>query len=272
MAVEKAEDQVAVSGNLYCLGEIVHNSAEVERLLNMGVEFISRERYFELNNCRILLRAHGEPPETYRYAQENNIELIDATCPVVLKIQDKIRNAQKLNPKAQIVIYGKKDHPEVIGLNAQVEKAIIIEGEEDLNQVSTDMPVFLFAQTTKNRQKYEDIKVSLKTKFSAHGKHEDDVIVYNSICSQVANRSPWLEEFSKSVDKLVFVGGRNSSNSKMLFEVCKKNNAHSFFIANADEVINLDLGTTGKIGICGATSTPLWLIKNVAKELEKLKA
>jgi 4-hydroxy-3-methylbut-2-enyl diphosphate reductase len=268
-AIEKVETEVDRTGSLYCLGEVVHNSEEVERLAKKGVEFISREAYFKMKNCRVLIRAHGEPPETYRYALQNNIELIDATCPIVFKLQDKIRNARKLNPDAQIVIYGKKEHPEVIGLNAQVEDAIIVEFPEQINLIDLSRPVILFSQTTKDRQKYESIRDAIWQKFTEAGKQKDELIVYNSICGQVADRAPWLAEFSASVDELVFVGGRKSSNSRVLFEVCKKNNAASYFVTNASEVKDLTLELKGRIGVCGATSTPLWLIEEVATELGK---
>jgi len=268
-AVELAEKEAATGGRLYCLGEIVHNAAEVDRLQQRGIEFINHEKYITLKDCRVLIRAHGEPPETYRYALKNNIELLDATCPVVLKLQDKVKNARTVNPGAQIVIYGRKDHPELIGLKGQIDTAIIIESIEETAAIDFTKPVSLFAQTTKDKAQYAEIKQRIQSKMLESGLTEAEFVVYNSICGQVANRAPWLAEFSKTVDAVIFVGGRSSSNSKVLFEVCLKNNPNAFFITAAADLDVQQLSAFSRIGITGATSTPSWLIVEVAEKIQR---
>ncbi len=263
-AVELAEHESSQESRLYCLGEIVHNSEEVNRLKSKGVEFILREDFFKLSNCRVMIRAHGEPPSIYEYALKNNIELIDATCPVVLKLQEKVKNVRNLNPSAQVVIYGKKDHPEVVGLMGQVDESIIIGSVDEVNVIDFSKPISLFAQTTKDRKSYQELKEKILAGLREGGLSENDLVVFDSICGQVANRAPWLEEFSKSVDALVFVGGKNSSNSKVLFNTCRNVNSDAHFVTNAEEAGKLNLSNRNKVGICGATSTPLWLIEEVA--------
>jgi 4-hydroxy-3-methylbut-2-enyl diphosphate reductase len=267
-AVELAEHESGQRGKLYCLGEIVHNSEEVNRLKSKGIEFISRDEFYTLSNCRVMIRAHGEPPATYEYAKKNEIEIIDATCPVVLKLQEKVRNVKKLNPSAQVVIYGKTDHPEVVGLRGQVDEVIIVGSLDDINTIDFTRPVSLFAQTTKDRKNYKEIKDEILERLLESGRSSDDFVVFDSICGQVANRAPWLEDFSKSVETVVFVGGKNSSNSKMLFGVCKNVNPDSHFVTNAEEANSLNLKDRNKVGICGATSTPLWLIEEVAEVIK----
>lgn len=265
-AIELAEEEAGKNQSIYCLGEIVHNSEEVHRLEKRGVKFIDRETFFTLSDCKVLFRAHGEPPETYRYAREHNIEVIDATCPVVLKLQEKVRRAQESNPQAQLVIFGKPDHPEVIGLRGQVEKSIIVQSVEELSGINFDKPIFLFAQTTKDRKHYAEIQEEIRKRLKDP---ETNLITYDSICGQVANRAPWLAEFSQTVDNLIFVGGKTSSNSKMLFSICKQNNPSSFFISHPDDLDHVDLPQAKRIGITGATSTPQWLIEEVAEKLKK---
>lgn len=267
-AVELAERESGNIETIYCLGEIVHNSEEVNRLRKMGIEFISREEFFTLSNCKVMIRAHGEPPGTYEYALKQNIEIIDATCPVVLKLQEKVRNVKKINPSAQVVIYGRKDHPEVVGLRGQVNEAIIIGSIEEVDAIDFTKSISLFAQTTKDRKSYQEIKDLILKRMEKAGRTADDLVVFESICGQVANRAPWLEEFSKSVDTVVFVGGKNSSNSKVLFDVCRKVNPDAHFVTNAEEAGNLNLKDRNRVGICGATSTPLWLIEEVAEVLK----
>jgi 4-hydroxy-3-methylbut-2-enyl diphosphate reductase len=268
-AIEMAEKEVAKGETLYCLGEIVHNTEEVNRLRTLGIRFIDRRTFSTLSHCKVMIRAHGEPPETYQFAESRNIELIDATCPVVLKLQDRIRGIQLVHPGAQIVIYGKKDHPEIIGLRGQAEKAIIIESFDDIDKVDFSKPVFLYAQTTKDKRIYSAIKRKILERLLKSGLSADDLKVYNSICGQVANRAPWLRSFSKTVETLIFVGGKSSSNSKILFEECKKYNSKAFFITKAEEVDDLKMTPSEKIGITGATSTPSWLIEAVASRIRK---
>jgi 4-hydroxy-3-methylbut-2-en-1-yl diphosphate reductase len=263
-AIGLAEKEAEKIDQLFCLGEIVHNSEEVNRLRNKGIEFITREKYFTLKNCNVMIRAHGEPPEIYEYAEKNHVKLIDATCPVVLRLQDKVKRVVQNTDKGQVVIYGKKDHPEVIGLIGQVSNAIVIETIDELSKVDLTLPIYLFAQTTKERVTYESIKQELKKKLKESGNAESNLVVSNSICGQVANRAPWLAEFSRTVDALIFVGDKSSSNSRVLFEVCKTNNPRSYFVTNPNDVSKDDLKGIKRIGISGATSTPSWLINNIA--------
>jgi 4-hydroxy-3-methylbut-2-enyl diphosphate reductase len=252
------------------LGDIVHNSEEINRLRKKGIEFITREDFLKLTNCKVMIRAHGEPPETYSFAKEKNIELIDATCTVVIKLQDKIRKVQQFDSKAQIVIFGRNDHPEVIGLKGQVHKAVIIESIDELSLVDYSKPVYLFAQTTKNKEHYAAIKKEIIERLKESGLKEDDLIAANSICGQVANRAPWLAQFSRTVDAVVFVGGKSSSNSRVLFDVCRKVNQKSYFVTSAKEADTLEFGPVFKVGVCGATSTPYWLLEEVAERLRAL--
>lgn len=267
-AIERAEEEASKTSKLYCLGEIVHNSEEVERLRRLGITFIDRETFFTLSDCKVLFRAHGEPPETYNYAKEHHIEIIDATCPVVLKLQEKVRRAKTVNAKAQLVIYGRAQHPEVVGLRGQVDGTLIVEKPEDLSSLDYTKPVYLFAQTTKDRQGFADIKAEIAKRIHHAGQPEDNLVAYDSICGQVANRAPWLAEFSQTVDTLLFVGGKNSSNSKMLFNVCRNHNPSSHFVTSPEDVKNIALPPDQKIGITGATSTPRWLIEEVAEILK----
>lgn len=269
-AISMAEKQVEISEKLYCLGEIVHNSEEVNRLRNKGIEFINRDKFFTLSNCRVLIRAHGEPPETYTYAAKNNITLIDATCPVVLRLQEKVKKKNQVNENAQIVIFGKREHPEVIGLVGQVTNAIVIENINDLGQIDPSKEIYLFAQTTKQRESYELIKKELTNKVTKAGYSSSNLFISNSICGQVANRSPWVAEFSKNVDALIFVGDKSSSNSQVLFKVCQTNNLRSHFVTCVNDVKEIDLTGVRKLGITGATSAPSWLIKNVAEYLQEI--
>lgn len=269
-AIKLAEAEVSKRHNLYCLGDIVHNSEEVNRLHQKGIEFITREKYFTLSDCRVLIRAHGEPPETFIYAQKNNIDIIDATCPVVLKLQEKVKRVSQNNADAQIVIFGMKDHPEVTGLKGQVSKTIIIESIDEIAKIDFTQSIYLFAQTTKGKNQYSEIIREIQRILQVRGLPKENLITADSICGQVANRAPRLAEFSHSFDTLIFVGGRFSSNSKVLFNICKENNDNSYFVTNTDDLENIDFRKSKKIGICGATSTPGWLIKKVAKEIRTL--
>lgn len=269
-AISMAEKEATSKEKLYCLGEIVHNSQEVNRLRIKGIEFINREKFFTLKNCRVLIRAHGEPPETYEYARNNNITILDATCPVVLRLQEKVKRVTQLDSNGQVIIYGKREHPEVVGLVGQVSNAIVVESISDLTNIDPSKTLYLFAQTTKERASYEAIKNQLKKLITDSGNPISNLVISNSICGQVANRSPWLAEFSKDVDALVFVGDKSSSNSRVLFEVCKANNDRSYFVTGLDDLKEVDIIGVNKVGITGATSTPSWLINQVAEKLNEM--
>ncbi len=273
-AIQMAEDELKDRDKLYCLGDIVHNAMEVDRLHKLGLHIISREDLKNLYNCKVLIRAHGEPPETYALALKNNIELIDASCPVVLKLQNRVKQAfdraKKIN--GQIVIYGQKGHAEVIGLSGQTNnEAIVITQESDLELIDFNRPIILFSQTTKSTQGFYKIKKLIEEKIQ----EKDNPILLeefdanDSICRQVSNREPQLQKFSIEHDIILFVSGKKSSNGKALYQTCLQANPKSFFIENEIEINQTWFSPMPKsVGICGATSTPMWLMEQVAHYLD----
>ena len=270
-AINKAEEELTKGGTLYCLGDIVHNSREVERLKALGLITINHEELKTLRNVKVLLRAHGEPPETYAIAQRNNIEIIDATCPVVLRLQKRIKQeyTTHTDEEKQIVIYGKNGHAEVLGLVGQTDgKAIVIEKTEEAKELNLNKSIRLYSQTTKSLDGFRDI-VSYIQEHIAEGVTFES---YDTICRQVANRIPNIRKFAASHDLIFFVSGKKSSNGKMLFSECLKVNTNSYLIDSAEEIDDTLLSTAQSIGICGATSTPKWLMEEVSKTIkEKLK-
>ena len=265
-AIGHAEKELDRSGKLYCLGDIVHNSVEVERLEKKGLVTIDHEKFKNLTNCKVLIRAHGEPPETYEIAKNNNIELIDATCPVVLKLQQKIQKGYSEIEKqdGQLVIFGKKGHAEVIGLLGQTKgKGIVISDFDDLEKLDFSKPINIFSQTTKSLKKYAEIKAEIEKRIS----DSSSFISNNSICGAVSHRDKQLREFSKENDVVIFVSGKKSSNGKMLYQVCKKENKKTYFISDTDELKKEWFAGAEKTGICGATSTPAWLMEKVKNKI-----
>lgn len=269
-AINKAEEELAKGETLYCLGDIVHNSREVERLKTMGLITINREEFKQLRNAKVLLRAHGEPPETYMIARENNIEIIDATCPVVLRLQKRTKQEflqDAANDEKQIVIYGKNGHAEVLGLVGQTDgKAIVIEKAEEVKKLDLNKSVRLFSQTTKSLDEFQEIVAYIKQNISPEATFE----YYDTICRQVANRMPKLREFAATHDLIFFVSGKKSSNGKMLFEECLKVNANSHLIDNEKEIDPSLLQNVQSIGVCGATSTPKWLMEKIYSHIQSL--
>jgi 4-hydroxy-3-methylbut-2-enyl diphosphate reductase len=273
-AIRLAETESAMNSPLYCLGEIVHNQAEVARLKTKGLKFINHDEFKELKNVRVLLRAHGEPPSTYQTAKENGIELIDATCQVVQRLQKKIRaaSAEIKNRNGQIVIFGKEDHPEIVSLKGQTNlEVIIIENKDQIHKIDFLRPIRFFSQTTKSIKKFEEIRDLIHAKLNRKNLEEDpDFKVENTICKQVSNREAELISFSKRHDVIIFVGGQNSSNAKFLFEICKNSNSKSYFVSD-ETALNPDWFNDAKsVGISGATSTPQWLMSKVADEIKAL--
>ncbi len=271
-AIQMAEDEMA-DGKLYCLGDIVHNSMEVKRLNAKGLHIIDREQLKDIHDSKVLIRAHGEPPETYELALKNNIELVDASCPVVLKLQNRVKLAydKMKRVNGQIVIYGKTGHAEVIGLTGQTNnEAIIVMHDEDLDNIDFTRPVTLFSQTTKSTKGFYHIRELISQRIAqAKGEMEElDFSANDSICRQVSNREPQLLRFSSEQDVIVFVSGKKSSNGKALYGVCKSNNERSYFVENEEEVDPGWFRPGDMVGICGATSTPMWLMENVAKYIE----
>ena len=270
-AIQMAEDEMPENGTLYCLGDIVHNDMEVKRLYDKGLRVISREDLQQLRDCKVLIRAHGEPPETYQLAMQNNLELIDASCPVVLKLQNRVKHAfdKMQETKGQIVIYGQKGHAEVIGLTGQTcGEAIVVTNPEDLDAIDFSRPVTLFSQTTKSTKGFYHIKELIEERMQAAREGTElSVLDFNandSICRQVSNREPQLTRFSQLHDVILFVSGRKSSNGKALYAVCKQHNPNSYFIENETEIEESWLEGAESVGICGATSTPMWLMERVA--------
>ncbi len=260
-AIDMAEEILAEDGYLYCLGDIVHNDEEVERLKAKGLRIIEHDDLKDLHNEKVLIRAHGEAPETYRLALENNIMLIDASCPVVLKLQNRIKTSHDSDEK--ILIFGKHGHAEVIGLAGQTNnEALVFQDIAELDNVELPEKITLYSQTTKSTEKFYNIKNELISRGY-------DVRANDTICRQVSNRDKDLPAFVTKFDKIVFVSGRKSSNGKVLFEVCRKHNPNTYFISSSDE-LNSSMFTPGdKVGIAGATSTPMWLMEEVKAELEK---
>jgi 4-hydroxy-3-methylbut-2-enyl diphosphate reductase len=272
-AIQMAEDELrhSESHTLYCLGDIVHNRMEVERLHQQGLRVIDREQLGTLHDCKVLIRAHGEPPETYQLALQNNLELIDASCPVVLKLQNRVKHAYDASTRenGQIVIYGQPGHAEVIGLTGQTRnQALIVMTEADLDQIDFSRPVTLFSQTTKSTAGFYKMKALIEARIAAAGGVLESFDANDSICRQVSNREPQLARFAQEHDVVLFVSGRKSSNGKALFSVVNAVNPRSYFIENEQEIQEEWLAGATSVGICGATSTPLWLMRQVAERVE----
>lgn len=273
-SIRIAEEEMAKGEKLYCLGELVHNESEIKRLEALGVEFIDLDQLQHIKNAKVLLRAHGEPPSTYRIAKENQIELIDATCIIVEKLQHKIVcSYEEMHEKGgQIVVFGNKDHPEVIGLVGQTHgKAIVVSAMQDLDEIDYSKPVQLFSQTTKSEKDYNAIEKEIKHRLSATGL--DPELAFkgkNTICRQVAKRAPHLKMFAKRYDVIIFVTGKKSSNGKMLSEICKSENKNTYVISSVEELQKKWLEGIMSIGITGATSTPWWMLEQIANEIRKM--
>ena len=272
-AIQKAESTLEQAGTLYCLGDIVHNNAEIQRLETLGLVTINHAQLAELKNCKVLIRAHGEPPSTYALAKQNNIELIDASCPVVLKLQERIRKGyeQSNNEATQVVIYGKQGHAEVIGLVGQVPgNAIVVSHPDDIAQLNFTQPILLFSQTTKGLDGFQLIGKLIRKKMEqALGTTDVPLTVNDTICRQVSSRVPRLMEFSNMHDIIVFVSGKSSSNGKQLYEICKTHNPNTYMIADASELDKQWFVHAASVGICGATSTPKWLMEEVAEAIRQ---
>ena len=258
-AIEVAEEILKKEGKLYCLGDIVHNDREVKRLEDMGLEIIDHDQLKEMKNVKVLIRAHGEPPSTYDLAIKNNITLMDASCPVVLKLQNRIKKSH--DKKEKIYIYGKHGHPEVKGLMGQTGKDAVV--FQDINELDLDnipRSITLYTQTTKSKEKFYDIVKQLTKKGI-------DINVNDTLCRQVSNRDNQLQDFSNNFDKIIFVSGTKSSNGNALFNVCKKNNSNSYFVSSSEEVKQGWFSQNEKVGVCGATSTPMWLMEEVKEKI-----
>ena len=257
-AIKKAEEELAAGKTLYCLGDIVHNSMEVERLHSKGLVTINHDQLRELHDVKVLLRAHGEPPETYEVARRNNIEIIDATCPVVLQLQRRIKRQNDNSQPAQIVIFGKRGHAEVLGLVGQTRgRAIVVENLEGVKGLDFSRDIYLYSQTTKSLDEFHRIIEYIQS----HIREGAIFRSFDTICRQVANRMPNIASFAAKHDLVLFVSGRKSSNGKVLFHECLSINPNSFQIESPQEIDLRWLDGVQTVGICGATSTPKWLME-----------
>lgn len=266
-AIRKAEEELKASGTLYCLGDIVHNSDEVERLRSIGLVTITHEEMARLHGVKVLLRAHGEPPSTYELAKANGIEIIDATCPVVLKLQQRIRSTFEQKPRPQLVIYGKIGHAEVNGLVGQTNgEALVVESEEQLDKVDFSKDIAFYSQTTKPLEGFAGMTRAIEARRDKSCKFE----YFDTICRQVANRAEHLREFASSHDVVLFVAGAKSSNGKILYGHCMEVNPNTYLVSNEKQIDRQWLAGAKSIGICGATSTPRWLMEQVKEKVAEL--
>ncbi len=257
-AIKKAEEELRLGASLYCLGDIVHNGMEVERLHEQGLITINHDDLQQLHGAKVLLRAHGEPPSTYQLAQGNNIEIIDATCPVVLQLQRRIKRQYDSNPDAQIVIFGKNGHAEVLGLVGQTEgHAIVVENLRDVKELDFTRDIYLYSQTTKNLDEFHEIIEFIQGHIAEGATFRS----FDTICRQVANRMPAIAAFAERHDLILFVSGRKSSNGRVLFNECLQRNPRSHHIESPAEIEMAWLEGVETIGICGATSTPKWIME-----------
>ncbi len=266
-AIKKAEEELAKGSTLYCLGDIVHNGMECERLKMLGLITITHEDMETLHDAKVLLRAHGEPPETYELAKRNNIEIIDATCPVVLQLQRRILKQYETCPDAQIVIFGKPGHAEVLGLVGQTQShAIVVAHFEDVMNLDFNRDIYLYSQTTKSLDEFHRIIDYIQSHISPKATFKS----FDTICRQVANRMPNVSSFASRHDLVLFVCGRKSSNGRVLFDECRRVNNNSRLIEGPEEIMPEWLDNIGTIGICGATSTPKWLMEQCRDAIVKL--
>ena len=269
-AIEAAEKTLQNQPHLYCLGDIVHNNEEVSRLKKMGMEVIDKERMKTLENQSVLIRAHGEPPATYRLAKKNNISIIDATCPVVLELQKKVRKGYLImkRKKGQVAIFGKRGHAEVVGLAGQTaNKALIISSLKEVKYIDYSKPLRLYAQTTQSLSDYKALVELIKALYNLHGIEKPDFVWHDTICRQVSNREAHLRIFALKHNVIIFVSGKESSNGLHLFQICKSVNNSSYMIASENDLLSGWFIDCKHIGICGATSTPMWLMNAIAKKI-----
>ena len=266
-AIKKAEEELAKGEKLYCLGDIVHNGMECDRLRDMGLITINHDEMRQLHNAKVLLRAHGEPPETYELARKNNIEIIDATCPVVLKLQKRIKEQYDENNDHQIVIFGKKGHAEVLGLVGQTQsKAIVIESSDEVTKLDFSRDIYLYSQTTKSLDEFNSIIEYIQTHISPSATFKS----FDTICRSVANRMPNISKFAAKHNLILFVCGRKSSNGKVLYNECLRVNPNSHLIEDPNEIDPSWLEGIDSVGICGATSTPRWLMEQCSEAIQKM--
>ncbi len=272
-AIRGAEEELKQNKKLFCLGDLVHNSVEMERLKNLGLVVISHDEFKKLKNERVLIRAHGEPPATYEIAKKNNLTLLDYSCPVVLKLQKRIIQGQEHMNKSggQVVIYGKPGHAEVIGLNGQInDKAIIVSSPDNLSDIDFTKPIILYSQTTKDEIGFYQTAENIKNKMIKVGiDPEKNLTINNTICRLVSKRVPQLKNFALKHDIIIFVSGIKSSNGQFLFSICKQVNSRCFLIPDKYHLKKEWFKQNDNVGICGATSTPMWLMEEIAEAIKQ---
>ena len=274
-AVQIAEKALLNGEKVFSLGPIVHNDKEVDRLSSLGLRSINHEEFGKLKDCKVLIRAHGEPPETYIIAEKNNLTIIEATCPIVKRLQSRIKDTwlRTKEGEGQVVIFGKPGHAEVVGLLGQIRnEGILVSGPDDFLKIDITKPVYLFAQTTMSVKEYSDFSDILRAKMIEQGIFEPgkSLVVNKTICGQVSNREPHLKSFAEKHDIIIFVSGRESSNGKMLYSVCKNVNPDTYFVSSPEELDKSWFIGKNSVGICGATSTPKWLIENICEIISNI--
>jgi 4-hydroxy-3-methylbut-2-enyl diphosphate reductase len=267
-AVEIAEKALLNGDKVFSLGPLVHNDKEVDRLSLMGLTSISHAEFRNLKDSKVLIRAHGEPPETYIIAEKNNITIIEATCPIVKRLQSRIKDTWQKTKESggQVVIFGKPGHAEVVGIQGQINnEGILVSGPDDFPKIDITKPVYLFSQTTMSVKEYNNLSDTLRTRMEEKGisSEGNNLVINKTICGQVSNREPHLIEFAKKHDVIIFVSGRESSNGKMLYSVCRNVNPNTHFVSSHEELDNSWFDGRNSVGVCGATSTPKWLIENI---------
>jgi len=264
-AIRTAEKHLNEQHFLYCLGDIVHNNEEVRRLSDLGLHIISHEQFRELHDTTVLIRAHGEPPEIYRLAEQNHIQLIDATCPVVLKLQQRIHDEYHSGePDKQILIFGKKGHAEVVGLLGQTDNTgLVISSPEDIERIDFSRPSKLYSQTTQSLEQYNELIGRIRARYEADG-HEDWFAYADTICRKVSSRAKQIADFATRYDIILFVSGEKSSNGLYLYNICKHHNPRTFLLTSAGQLDEVPMGENDSVGVCGATSTPMWLMEEIA--------
>lgn len=270
-AISTAEKYLQEHHFLYCLGDIVHNNEEMSRLSTLGLEIITHEQFKELHDTTVLIRAHGEPPEIYRIAEQNRIRLIDATCPVVLKLQQRIADAYHAtsDSKRQILIFGKKGHAEVVGLLGQTDNSgIVLSSAADIERIDFSRPAKIYSQTTQSLEQYNQLIQQIRMRYEEDG-HAGWLEFEDTICRKVSSRAKQIAEFATRFDVILFVSGEKSSNGLYLYNICKQHNPKSYMLTQVDQLDSLDLSETESIGICGATSTPMWLMQEIAAKCAK---
>jgi len=263
-AIRTAEEHLREHPFLYCLGDIVHNSEEVRRLTSMGLRIITNEQMRDLRDTTVLIRAHGEPPETYCLAEQNRIHLIDATCPVVLRLQKRIQDDYRTGGDKQILIFGKKGHAEVVGLLGQTDNTgIVISTLDDIERIDFSRPSKLYSQTTQSLERYNDLIRIIQSRYEADG-HAEWFEYADTICRKVASRARQIADFATRHDVILFVSGEKSSNGMYLYNICKEHNPRSFLLSRTEQLNEVPIGENDSVGVCGATSTPMWLMEEIA--------